>query len=377
MTRITHAILGVLVASAVAAPARAVRLVQVTDGFRDATAITAPAGDERVFVAEQRGVISVVAPGGGARPFLDITALVRSGGEQGLLGLAFHPDYAGNGRFYVNYTNRTGATVIAEFRVSRDRDVASPASRRTLMTIPQPFANHNGGQVAFGPDGYLYIGMGDGGDGGDPGNRAQRLSTRLGKMLRIDVDRRAGRLGYAIPPDNPFRGRRGVPPDIFAVGLRNPWRFSFDRTRGDLWIGDVGQGSFEEVDFAPLSRARGANFGWRRFEGRSLFSPTTPLSIRRLIQPVAVYGHGAGCSITGGFVYRGPSIPGLDGRYLWSDFCSSRIWSMRAGPTPGDRREITGSLGLRVAQFGVRTFGEGGDGTLYLTDGTRLSRFSD
>ncbi len=377
MIRRSHALLAVTAAGALAASAHGARLVQVTDGLQDATAITAPAGDDRVFVVEQRGVISIVRDGARvARPFLDIRSRVRSGGEQGLLGLAFHPRHAENGRLYVNYTNRAGTTVIAEYRVAGDRDRAVPATARTLMTIRQPFANHNGGDIAFGPDGYLHIGMGDGGSGGDPGNRAQRLDTRLGKMLRIDVDRRAGRLGYAIPRDNPFRGRRGVPAEIFAVGLRNPWRFSFDRTRGDLWIGDVGQGRFEEINFAPPARARGANFGWRRFEGRSVYAPTTRLSVRRYIAPVAVYGHGAGCSVTGGYVYRGPSIPGLDGRYLFSDFCSSRIWSMRAGPRPGDRREITASLGRRIPPHGVRSFGEGGDGTLYVTDGSRLYRFA-
>jgi len=232
MRPLARTALGIVAATAVASPAAAARLVPVETGFRDATDIAAPRGDDRVFVVEQRGVVSVLRSGKRmTRPFLDMSRLVGAGGERGLLGIAFHPSHATNGRFFVNYTNRAGSTVIAEYRVSGNRNVALPASRRTLMTIPQPFANHNGGQLAFGPDGYLYIGMGDGGSGGDPGNRAQRLNTRLGKMLRIDVDRRAGRLGYAIPRDNPFRGRRGVPPEIFAVGLRNPWRFSFDRVR--------------------------------------------------------------------------------------------------------------------------------------------------
>ncbi len=363
---------------ALAAPAMGARLVQVATGLTDAVLITAPAGDDRLFVVEQGGKIRIIRPNGtvAPQPFLDVTSLIAAGGERGLLGLAFHPRYAQNGRFFVNYTNRaSGATVIAEFRVSSDPDIANPASRRTLMRIAQPFANHNGGMVAFGPDGYLYIGMGDGGNGGDPRNYAQNLRSLLGKMLRIDVDGRSARRGYRIPASNPFRGRRGVPPEIFALGLRNPWRFSFDRTRGDLWIADVGQNAVEEVNGTTLTRARGANYGWKRFEGRSRFS-ATPLSAGRLVQPVAQYGHGAGCSVTGGYVYRGPSIPGLDGRYIYGDFCSSRIWTVRAGPRPGGVREITASLGTRVPQFGIRGFGEGADGRVYVTTGAAVWRFA-
>ena len=331
-----------VLALAVAAPAMGARLTQAASGFDRALLITTPAGDDRLFVVEQGGKIRIVRPDGtvASRPFLDISSLVSGGGEQGLLGLAFHPRYATNGRFFVNYTNRAGATVVAEFRVSGDRDVANAASRRRLMRIAQPFENHNGGMVAFGPDGFLYVGMGDGGSGGDPGNRAQNLRSLLGKMLRIDVNGRAGSRPYRIPATNPFRGRPGVAPEIFALGLRNPWRFSFDRTRGDLWIGDVGQNSREEIDFATPARARGANFGWKRFEARSRFSDVR-LSAGRLIQPVAQYNHNTGCSVTGGYVYRGPSIPGLDGRYLFSDFCSSQVWSLRAGPNPVGLRNIS------------------------------------
>ena len=228
--------------------------------------------------------------------------------------------------------------------------------------------------VAFGPDGFLYIGMGDGGSGGDPGNRAQNLGTRLGKILRIDVNGRTKTRPYKIPVSNPFRNRRGAQPEIFALGVRNPWRFSFDRARPDLWIGDVGQNTIEEIDFATLARARGANFGWNRFEGRSRFS-AVPLSVGRLIQPVAQYNHGPGCSVTGGYVYRGPSIPDLDGRYIFSDFCSSQVWSMRAGPTPGGLRDISNALGMRLPTGGVRGFGEGSDGRLYVTTGGTVWRF--
>jgi glucose/arabinose dehydrogenase len=243
------------------------------------------------------------------------------------------------------------------------------------MRIAQPYSNHNGGNVAFGPDGYLYIGMGDGGSGGDPQNRAQSMRTRLGKMLRIDVNGTQGTLQYRIPASNPYRTRIGVPKEIYSIGLRNPWRFSFDRSRGDLWIGDVGQSAVEEIDFNAAGLGRGVNYGWRRFEGRSRYS-SSPLGPGRLIWPVATFSHRVGCSVTGGFVYRGPSIPGLDGRYLFSDFCASRIWSMRAGPTPGDRRDISATLGVRIPKFGVRTFGEGGDGTLYVANATQIWRFS-
>ncbi len=372
---------GVALMLTVAAPAMGARLTQVASGFKQALLITAPAGDDRLFVVEQGGTVRIVRPDGTVvpQPFLNLSALVSRGGEQGLLGLAFHPRYATNGRLFVNYTNRPGDTVVAELRVSGNPDVANAGSRRRLMLIAQPYSNHNGGMVAFGPDGFMYIGMGDGGSGGDPENRAQNLRSPLGKMLRIDVNGRTARRAYRIPASNPFRGRAGIPPEIFALGLRNPWRFSFDRTRGDLWIGDVGQNSREEIDFATAARARGANFGWKRFEGRSRFSGVG-LSAGRLIQPVADYGHGAGCSVTGGYVYRGPSIPGLDGRYVFSDFCSSRLWSMRAGPKPGGLREITDLLGMRLPTAGedggVRGFGEGADGQLYVSTGTTVWRFA-
>jgi glucose/arabinose dehydrogenase len=364
------------VAATAATPATAARLTRVAGGFSDALLVQAPAGDARLFVVEQTGTIRIVRSNGTVlpQPFLDVRNLISAGGERGLLGLAFHPRYASNGRFFVNYTNRQGATVVAEFRRSPGNgNVASPGSRRTLVRIAQPFSNHNGGMAAFGPDGYLYIGMGDGGSGGDPGNRAQNLRSVLGKMLRIDVNGRAGTRPYRIPATNPFRGRAGVPPEIFGLGLRNPWRFSFDRARGDLWVADVGQNSVEEVNFTTLARARGANYGWKRFEGTRRFS-NVALGGGRLVSPVAQYGHGRGCSVTGGYVYRGPSIPGLNGRYVFADFCSSRVWSMRAGPTPGNLREITGALGRRLP-FGVRGFGEGGDGRLYVTTGAEVWRF--
>lgn len=370
----------VLLGLSACAPAMGMRVTRVADGFDGALLVQAPAGDDRLFVVEQTGKIRILRPNGtvAPQPFLDVSSLITAGGEQGLLGLAFHPRYASNGRFYVNYTNRQGSTVISEFRVSSNPNVANAGSRRRLLRIAQPFANHNGGMVAFGRDGYLYIGMGDGGSGGDPGNRAQNLRTMLGKILRIDVNGRSATRQYRIPPTNPFRGRRSVPPEIFALGVRNPWRFSFDRARGDLWIGEVGQNAIEEVDFVTPARARGANFGWKRFEGRSRFSGVA-LSAGHLVQPVAQYSHAKGCSVTGGYVYRGPRITGLDGRYVFADFCSARVWSMRAGPTPGDLREITGQLGNRLppngSGDGVRGFGEGADGRLYVATGGAVWRF--
>ena len=367
------------VALAACGTASAARLAKVADGFDRALLIQAPAGDDRLFVVEQRGTIRIVRPNGtvAAQPFLDVTGLVtpnNQGTEQGLLGLAFHPNYASNGRFFVNYTNRQGSTVVAEFRVSANRDVANAASRRRLLRIAQPFSNHNGGMVAFGPDGFLYIGMGDGGAGGDPGNRSQNLKTMLGKILRIDVNGSSAGRPYRIPASNPFRSRKGVPPEIFALGTRNPWRFSFDRTRGDVWIGEVGQNAIEEVDFVTQAGFRGANFGWKRFEGRSRFSGVA-LGGGHLVQPVAQYTHANGrCSITGGYVYRGPSIAGLDGRYVYGDFCTGQLWSMRAGPSPGNVREITGTLGQRLPS-GPRGFGEGGDGRLYVATGDSVWRF--
>lgn len=366
-----------LVAGAIlAGPATGATLQRVAGDLSEITKVTAPRGDERLFIVEQRGIVRILRNGTlSPTPFLDLTDRVRSGGEQGLLGLAFHPNFSRNGRLFVNFTDSSGATVISEFRAPNGSNVANRSTGRRLMRIAQPYANHNGGDLAFGPEGFLYIGMGDGGSGGDPENRAQRMSTRLGKLLRIDVNGTQGRLKYKIPTTNPYRTRRGVPPEIFASGLRNPWRFSFDRVRGDLWIGDVGQGNVEEVDYVPKGKVRGVNFGWKRFEGRSRFS-STPLGPGRLVGPVSTYTHAQGCSITGGYVYRGPSIPGLDGRYLFSDFCSSRIWSMRAGPRPGDKREVTTAFGVTVPQFGVRSFGEGGDGTLYIATGDTVWRFA-
>ncbi len=317
----------------------ALRLVPVVRGLAAPVHAAAPAGEPgRLYVVEQAGVIRVVVSGRlRATPFLDIRALVRSGGEQGLFSVAFHPDYARTRRFYVNYTDLRGDTRVAEYRSDGVR--ALPATRRELLHIAQPYANHNGGQVAFGPDGRLYVGMGDGGSGGDPEGRAQNMGSQLGKLLRLDAD------------------RTGAKPQIAALGLRNPWRFSFDRATGDLWIGDVGQGDWEEIDVLRAGWSGVPNFGWDVWEGRARFEDK-PLGPGKLVQPVAVYSHDAGCSVTGGFVYRGQAVPALAGRYVYGDYCSGTIWSLAAKGKAAPRREP-------VSVANLVSFGEDAAGELY------------
>jgi glucose/arabinose dehydrogenase len=318
------------------------------------------AGDQsgRLFVVEQAGLIRIVREGRLlADPFLDIRRRVIAGGEMGLLSVAFHPRYAANGRFFVNYTSQDGGlkTVIAEYHVSRSNpDVADPAER-VLLEIAQPFRNHNGGLNLFGPDGMLYIGMGDGGSAGDPMNNGQRLDSLLGKLLRIDVD---GGTPYRSPPDNPFVGRAGARPEIWAYGLRNPWRFSFDRPTGRLHLGDVGQNALEEVDQIE----RGGNYGWSIMEGSRCFrSPNcTPTGLR---PPIAEYGHADGCSITGGLVYRGSRVKELAGRYLFGDYCSGRIWTLTE--SGGGRWAMSPLL---QTSLGISSFGEDQGGDVFVVD---------
>lgn len=325
------------------------------------------AGDAsgRLFITLRGGQIKIFDPTQNPAvlptPFLDISSLVSCCGERGLLGLAFHPNYATNGFFYVNYTNLAGNTVVARYRVSADPNRAILTSARPILRVTQPFANHNGGQLAFGPDGFLYIGLGDGGFGGDPGNRAQDLGTRLGKILRIDVN---GPLRYAIPADNPFVGTPGALPEIWAYGLRNPWRFSFDRKTGDLFIGDVGQASFEEVDFQRASSLGGENYGWRRMEGRHCFDPATGCNDGSLKLPILEYSHAQGrCAIIGGYRYRGTAIPQLAGRYLFGDFCNGRIWGARFVRGVGWRTNL-----LQATTAQISAFGEDQNGELYFAD---------
>jgi glucose/arabinose dehydrogenase len=312
--------------------------VVLTDAFPSLT-FPAPvglqhAGDgtDRLFIVRQAGYIVVVEntpDATEAKTFLDIDSLVESGGELGLLGLAFHPSYDTNGYFYVDYTRASPLrTVISRFKVSASNpDSADPASEVVLLEILQPYTNHNGGQLAFGPDGYLYIALGDGGSGGDPGNRAQDRTTLLGKILRIDVDTPGDTLNYSIPPTNPYAGNTdGSREEIFAYGLRNPWRFSFDALTGAGWVGDVGQGEWEEVD----TLTAGGNYGWRLKEGNHCYTPPTGCdTIPGLIDPVWEYSHSTGgCSITGGFVYRGAMNPSLVGKYLFGDYCSGKLWAL-------------------------------------------------
>jgi glucose/arabinose dehydrogenase len=286
-------------------------------------------GSGRTFVVEQAGRIRIVTGSGLVdRPFLDISARIKSGGEQGLLGLAFHPDFPADPRFFVDYTDRSGDTVVSEFRVDPGNpDVTDPGSERVLLHIHQPFANHNGGGVVFGPDGMLYVATGDGGAGGDPLGNGQRLDTLLAKILRIDVAEPLAGTGepYRIPDDNPFAGGAGGLPEIWLTGLRNPWRFRFDPQTGDLWIGDVGQGAWEEIDVAR-SGSKGLDFGWNRMEGFHCYAPSQGCDQAGLTLPVAEYGHDLGCAVIGGVVVRGSGQSSLDGRYVFSDSCSGNLW---------------------------------------------------
>jgi glucose/arabinose dehydrogenase len=305
-----------------------VALQEVASGLAFPLYLTAPAGDPRLFVVEKGGAIRIVQNGALLpTPFLDLSALVSTGGEQGLLGLAFDPQYASNGRFVVHYTDLAGDTRVSLFRVTRDPNVADPASDLAVLGVDQPFPNHNGGQVLFGPDGYLYVMLGDGGAAGDPGDRGQSLADLLGSILRVQPLETGG---YAVPADNPFVGLPDVRPEIWSYGLRNPWRVDFDPATGDLYVADVGQGQWEEVSVstAAAGAGRGANFGWRTMEGPDCFG-TASCDQAGLELPVAWYDHGRGCSITGGFVYRGSGIPALQGHYFYSDYCSGFVRSFR------------------------------------------------
>jgi len=307
----------------------AIELDRWVSGISIPTAI-AHAGDERLFINEKGGRVRIITPDGQLlpEPFLDIRDRVRStGGEQGLLGLAFHPGFATNRAFFVHYTRNDGATVVSRFLSEiNDPDRADPGSETVLLVIPQPFANHNGGDLHFGPDGYLYISTGDGGSGGDPQDNGQDRMTLLGKILRIDVD--AGPT-YGIPAGNPFVGDPATLDEIWALGLRNPWRFSFDRESGDMWIGDVGQGAWEEIDREPAGSSGGLNYGWRCYEGLVPFNLNGCGPKENYTFPVHVYPNsrfGSGCSVTGGYVYRGSRYPVMYGDYLYTDFCSGKFW---------------------------------------------------
>ncbi len=316
------------------------------------------AGDSRLFIVERHGTIKILNDDGtvNATAFLDINARVgSSNGEQGLLSLAFHPDYvyATGGFIFVNYTNNSGNTVISKFTVAANSSIANATSETILLTISQPFANHNGGNLEFGADGYLYIGMGDGGDGGDPGDRAQDGGTLLGKMLRIDVDSGSP---YGIPADNPFVSNGSILDEIWAIGLRNPWKFSFDKNTGDLWIGDVGQGAIEEIDFT-LNGVGGLNYGWRCYEGNSTYNTSGCADISTMTFPIAEYNHTSGrCSITGGYRYRGSNFPAFDGLYFFGDYCSNEIGTLNGSAITFHNTSANN----------ISTFGEDVNGELYV-----------
>ncbi len=338
----------------------------VVRGLSSPLDLQVPPGDRaRLFVVEQGGRLRIVRGGAAiATPFLDISGRISSSGEQGLLGLAFHPRYSENGRFYVNYTDGGGDSHVSEFRISANPDVADPNSERELLFVRQPFANHNGGGLAFGNDGFLYAGFGDGGSGGDPLGAGQNLGTQLGKMRRIDVDRGNP---FAIPTDNPFANTAGAVPSIWAYGLRNPFRFSFDRSTGDLYIGDVGQSRLEEIDVGLASRRGGENYGWNVTEGSQCFQPATGCNRTGITLPVAEYGHADGCSVTGGVVYRGCRLPGYAGTYFYSDFCGAFVRSFRlVNGQATDARDWTAELGRGLSR--PTAFGTDADGEVYLVD---------
>lgn len=342
-----------------------VRLELIAEGFSRPTHVTSAGdGSDRLFVVEQAGRIWILRDGERlAEPFLDLIPLVGSAGnEQGLLSVAFHPRFEENGQFFVNYTDLAGDTVVARYTVdARNPDQVDPRSAMTVLTIDQPAPNHNGGLLAFGPDGMLYIGLGDGGAGGDPWGNGQSLETLLGKLLRIDVDSEEP---YAVPPDNPFVGQEGARPEIWAYGLRNPWRFAFDRLTGDLYIADVGQNALEEVHVQPAASPGGENYGWDTMEGNACFR-AAECDQTGLELPVAVYSHSSpegGCSITGGHVYRGAQFPALTGIYFYTDYCTGNLWALRANGD-GWENALIGSIAIRTSSFGEDEAGE-----LYLTD---------
>ena len=342
---------------------------RMVTGLSDPLLVTGRPGDVRLYVVLKGGQIRIL---NGASlvptPFLDISGLVSRGGEQGLLGLAFHPQHATNGLFYVNYTDRSGNTRVVEYRAGSS--TADPATARPLLSIPQPDDNHNGGHLAFGPDGMLYIATGDGGGSGDPRDNAQNPANLLGGVLRIGVAPTPG-AAYTIPADNPSFGASGRR-ELWAIGLRNPWRYSFDPATGNLWIGDVGQNEIEEINRVSPTEGSGANFGWNRFEGTTTFDGR-PLGPGTLRPPVAQYSHaGENCSVTGGYVYRGRRAPALLARYVYGDFCSGRIWTVAADGPAGTPVEITDALGgpLRF----VRSFGVDNGGELYVAAGDSVYR---
>ncbi len=341
-----------------------ISLQSIASGFSSPVDIT-HANDDRLFIVEKPGRIRIIEADGDvlSTPYLDIQGRVNStAGERGLLGLAFHPAYADNGYFFVNYTRNNGSTRVSRFSVTAENsNQADPDSELILMEIEQPFNNHNGGDLAFGPDGYLYIGLGDGGWFGDPGDRSQAPMDLLGKMLRIDVDNGDP---YAIPEDNPFAFDDFTADEIWALGLRNPWRFSFDRETGDLWIADVGQDAFEEIDFQAASSTGGENYGWRCYEANAPYNTSGCQTEDAYTAPLHAYSHSSanGCSITGGFVYRGMNQASLIGRYIYADFCSGVFWAL----TRTDEVQYDNVQLYNGPNNSFSTFGQDAQGELYV-----------
>ncbi len=362
---------GLLIASVGASPAAAQTVELAVEGLSNPVRLVSPPDDPRLFVLEQNGLVRVFDRDGTDRGvFLDVVDQSSCCGERGLLGLAFAPDYATSGRFYVNYTDNGGDTRVVRYLVSGDDpDRADPASAQDIIQIDQPYGNHNAGHLEFGPDGMLYVGMGDGGSGGDPENRAQDPQSLLGKMLRLDVS--GPDAGYAIPDDNPFLGTDHRD-EIWAVGLRNPWCWGFDRLTGDLWIADVGQNALEEIDWQPADSPGGENYGWRLMEGTECYDPPSGCNEDgSLTLPVYEYTHGGApfrCSISGGYVYRGSAVPGLAGRYLFSDYCSDQIWALDHDAQSGavSVAELTAQLTPPGGYENVVSFGQDSDGELYV-----------
>ncbi|MDH4299104.1 MAG: PQQ-dependent sugar dehydrogenase [Dehalococcoidia bacterium] len=333
--------------------------------FQEMTNLVQPGDtDDLIFITEQRGVIYAFSANNSQQAdiFLDITDRVNRGGdEEGLLGLAFDPDYQGNGYFYVYYSAADPRrSVLSRFSLDEENtNIADPQSEVVIMEVAQPYSNHNGGQLAFGPDGYIYIGLGDGGSGGDPLGNGQNLSTLLGSILRIDVSGLSAPGDYEIPADNPFVGIEGARPEIWAYGLRNPWRFSFDSETGLLWAGDVGQNLWEEIDII----SKGANYGWNIMEGFHCYSPSTDCNQSGLTLPVVEYGRSQGCSVTGGYVYRGAQIASLQGHYIYGDYCSGNIWALAYDGSAVTENKLLVDSSLSITSFGVDV-----TGNLYILD---------
>ena len=348
-----------------AAAAFTMSLTLFKSGFTKPVFMTYPKdGSGRMFVVQQGGKIKVINSAGTVltTPVLDISAKVSKGSEQGLLGLAFHPNFARNGKFYVNYTNLAGDTAITEYRLSPPSSNRVTLAGRRVLTIDQPYANHNGGNLAFGADGYLYIGMGDGGSGGDPGNRAQSLNSLLGKILRINVNGKTSTRGYLIPSSNPYVGKTGRD-EIWSRGLRNPWRFSIDSATGSLWIGDVGESRNEEIDrtgrAGNLVGGKAKNYGWRVMEGRHCYRPATGCSTTGKTLPLIEYPHDVAntsddnCAVTGGYVYRGSAFPLLVGQYVFGDYCSGRIWTVGSAATSPATETLRLNTSHNISSFGL------------------------